>query len=173
MTEVMSQNHPFRDHAIKKLYELDLCDDETWIRNVEKSIFNKSITDYANLYQFMPSWDCAKFKQFYRQTFMRVHFNLNNPKNEELIPKLNTGEVTPDMLAFMTHAELWPEHWIGCEPGQKIIISQPSMELQESMLQCGKCKSKKIYHYEMQVRSADEPMTVFCTCLDCNKRWKM
>lgn len=27
-------------------------------------------------------------------------------------------------------------------------------------------------YYEKQTRSADEPMTVFGTCLDCGKKWR-
>ena len=40
------------------------------------------------------------------------------------------------------------------------------------MFTCGKCRSKKTTYYQMQTRSADEPMTSFVTCLNCQKRWK-
>jgi len=39
-------------------------------------------------------------------------------------------------------------------------------------LRCGKCKSFKTDFYEVQTRSADEPMTVFITCHDCGARTK-
>ena len=38
--------------------------------------------------------------------------------------------------------------------------------------QCGKCKQRKCTYYQMQTRSADEPMTTFVTCIVCNNRWK-
>ena len=38
---------------------------------------------------------------------------------------------------------------------------------------CRKCGSRKCSYYELQTRSADEPMTQFFTCLDCKNRWKM
>ena len=38
--------------------------------------------------------------------------------------------------------------------------------------QCNKCKSTKVTYYQMQTRSADEPMTVFLSCLKCGKRWR-
>ena len=37
---------------------------------------------------------------------------------------------------------------------------------------CRKCKSNKCTYYQMQTRSADEPMTTFITCLNCGNRWK-
>jgi transcription elongation factor S-II len=37
---------------------------------------------------------------------------------------------------------------------------------------CGKCKSVKTTYYQMQTRSADEPMTTFVTCMGCGNRWK-
>lgn len=38
--------------------------------------------------------------------------------------------------------------------------------------QCGKCKQRKCQYYQMQTRSADEPMTTFVTCTVCGNRWK-
>lgn len=37
---------------------------------------------------------------------------------------------------------------------------------------CGKCKEKKVSYYQLQTRSADEPLTTFCTCEACGNRWK-
>ncbi|KAL0341188.1 UNVERIFIED_CONTAM: Transcription elongation factor TFIIS [Sesamum radiatum] len=37
---------------------------------------------------------------------------------------------------------------------------------------CGRCKKKETTYYQMQTRSADEPMTTFVTCVNCNNRWK-
>lgn len=37
---------------------------------------------------------------------------------------------------------------------------------------CGKCKKREVSYYQMQTRSADEPLTTFCTCENCGNRWK-
>lgn len=37
---------------------------------------------------------------------------------------------------------------------------------------CEKCNSRRCTYIQLQTRSADEPMTTFITCLECNYRWK-
>ena len=41
-----------------------------------------------------------------------------------------------------------------------------------SMNRCGKCKSQNLNNWEKQTRSADEPMTQFFMCLDCEHEWR-
>ena len=41
-----------------------------------------------------------------------------------------------------------------------------------SFHKCGKCKKRETSFYELQTRSADEPMTTFITCLNCGHRWR-
>lgn len=50
--------------------------------------------------------------------------------------------------------------------------------VQDSVLECSSCKhtnpkfSKKVSYYQLQVRSADEGITTFASCLNCGKHWK-
>jgi transcription elongation factor S-II len=40
-------------------------------------------------------------------------------------------------------------------------------------LYCSSCKKKtRCDFYQLQTRSADEPMTTFVTCLECDRKWK-
>ena len=48
-----------------------------------------------------------------------------------------------------------------------LMAKQAGGELEDSMYTCPKCKSRKVTNFAMQTRSADEPMTVFCTCIKC------
>ena len=41
-----------------------------------------------------------------------------------------------------------------------------------NQFQCGKCRQRQCTYYQMQTRSADEPMTTFVTCVNCGNRWK-
>jgi transcription elongation factor S-II len=79
------------------------------------------------------------------------------------------------MLAFMTHQEMSPEKWHKLIEDKKIRDQnkyEPKLEASTDKFTCRKCSSKKCTYYQLQTRSADEPMTTFVTCLDCGKRWK-
>jgi len=47
-----------------------------------------------------------------------------------------------------------------------------NIQASTDMFTCKKCKSKRTTYYEAQIRSADEPATIFITCIDCGKHWK-
>ena len=45
-------------------------------------------------------------------------------------------------------------------------------EIEEGVLQCNKCDSKKTFSYTLQTRSGDEATTVFACCAQCGAKWK-
>ena len=52
------------------------------------------------------------------------------------------------------------------------FISNP-IEVEEGVVDCGKCKSKKTYSYQLQTRSGDEGITSFVQCISCGNKWRM
>ena len=46
-------------------------------------------------------------------------------------------------------------------------------EVEEGVLECGKCGSNKTISYTKQTRSGDESTSVFALCYECNNKWKM
>jgi len=36
---------------------------------------------------------------------------------------------------------------------------------------CPKCEHTRAYYFQVQIRSADEPMTTFYKCVSCGNRW--
>lgn len=54
----------------------------------------------------------------------------------------------------------------------RIMKTKPEVR-GESVFTCAKCKSKNIMSAEKQIRSADEPATIFLTCLNCGNKWRI
>ena len=139
--------------------------------NLEKGIFNYSIKE-ASSRKIIKKWDNINFVQIYVDQFRSIYFNI---KNENILQKVKDKLIKPDVLAFMTHQEMNPDRW-------KILIEKKikrdqskyktDMDAATDIFNCKKCKSNKCSYYQMQTRSADEPMTQFITCLDCNNNWK-
>ena len=75
----------------------------------------------------------------------------------------------------MTHQEMNPERWnelIQIKIKKDKAKYEENMEAATDTFTCNKCKQKKCTYYQMQTRSADEPMTTFVSCLNCGARWK-
>ena len=76
----------------------------------------------------------------------------------------------------MTHQEMNPQHWKKVIDKKMIRDANKfttNVQASTDMFTCKKCRSKRCTYYELQTRSADEPATIFITCLDCGKQGKM
>lgn len=103
---------------------------------------------------------------------------LSNIRNEKTRFRINLMRRSMSLdIGCMTHKDIWPELWAmpTMQPGHKaqVIYQEEVTDESPSLIQCHSCKQYKVTYYEMQTRSADEPMTCFCTCLNCGKKWKM
>jgi DNA-directed RNA polymerase subunit M/transcription elongation factor TFIIS len=52
------------------------------------------------------------------------------------------------------------------------FVSNP-FTVEEGVMQCNKCGSKKTYSQSKQVRSADEGFSTFCMCANCGAKWRI
>ena len=76
----------------------------------------------------------------------------------------------------MTPQHIFPEKWkqlLDEKYKRDKILYEAKPEAMTDQFKCGRCKKRQCSYFEMQTRSADEPMTVFVTCINCGKRWKM
>jgi transcription elongation factor S-II len=155
---------------IRKIFE-DILQNEKMGHNLEIGIYNATIQESTHQ-KIQKKWDNSSFVQLYMDRLRSIYTNL---KNEDLLNQLKNGDLLPQQVAFMTHQELNPNHWktliekkIKRDASKYVDNAQASTD----MFTCKKCKSKRCTYYELQTRSADEPATVFITCLDCGKHWK-
>jgi len=139
--------------------------------NLEKAIYNYTIKE-ANQKKIIKKWENPYFTQIYIDRLRTIYINLKHP---EIIQQINTGELATHIFAFMTHQEMKPEHWsslIEKKVKRDAAKFTTNIEASTDMFTCKKCKSKRCTYYELQTRSADEPATIFVTCLDCGKHWR-
>jgi DNA-directed RNA polymerase subunit M/transcription elongation factor TFIIS len=169
MSSIITNPQLFRSNIQKKLS--DLIEKEKIAMNLEKAVFNYAIKE-ATSRKIIKKWENPHFAQLYIDRLRTIINNLTNP---EILSQLESGELPPQTLAFMTHQEMKPERWselIAQKTKRDASKFDMNIEASTDMYTCKKCRSKKCTYYEMQTRSADEPATIFVTCLDCGKHWK-
>ena len=160
----------FRQNVRNKLKSV-IIDDDKIATNLEIAIYNYAIKE-ATSKKILKKWENPFFLQLYTDRMRTIFLNL---KKEELMKQLKNQEITPQTLVFMTHQEMNPEHWkTMIEKKIKRDANKFNINMQASTdtFTCRKCKSKKCTYYELQTRSADEPATIFITCLNCSHNFK-
>ena len=159
----------FRTNIRKKLGEFFKKEKDAI--NLEKGVHNWAIKEATNK-KVIKKWDNPFFVQIYLVHLRSIFINL---KNDRLITAVENGETKAQEIAFMTHQEIFPEKWEELIKAKSIRDKnkfEQNLEAATDTFTCRKCRSKKCTYYQMQTRSADEPMTIFVTCIDCGTRWK-
>ncbi len=82
------------------------------------------------------------------------------------------------VLAEGTEAAKWrTEYERRLTRQQQLLTEEAKFEEAETSahggIVCNRCHSRSIVVQQQQTRSADEGMTVYCTCKQCGLRWKM
>jgi transcription elongation factor S-II len=118
--------------------------------------------------------DGAEYKKKIRSLFA----NLKNKSNKELGQRVMSGGISADKFVVMTDEDLKSDDQrrkeieLEKENMKKAQVPMEEKSISDS-LECGKCKKKKVSYTQAQTRSADEPMTTFCECMNCGNRWKV
>ena len=117
----------------------------------------------------------AAYKNKYRELAM----NLKDPHNPDLNDALLCGAWSPEQVVSMSVKDLASQSLKAQREAEaKWARDEARSDLGKlngltDMFRCGKCRERKCTYYQMQTRSADEPMTVFVRCTVCGNRWKM
>jgi transcription elongation factor S-II len=139
--------------------------------NLEKGIFNYALKEATNR-KVVKKWDNQYFVQIYIDRLRSIYINLKNP---EILDQIKSEAIQAHTVAFMTHQEMRPDKWKELID-QKILKDknkfENNVEASTDTFTCRKCKQNKCTYYTQQVRSADEPSTIFVNCLTCGNRWK-
>lgn len=145
--------HPLRDLVREKFGSPD----------IEVAILNKCIGD-AQRWMIDIDWETPAFAEMYRNraiSLFGARKLLETMTAEEFV---HTSEVDRNPQRWMDKLRQVAER-------DKALYSRKTTASMQ--MYCSACKKKtNCDYYQMQTRSADEPMTTFVTCLECDKRWK-
>tara|TARA_B100000427_G_scaffold319178_1_gene317093 strand:- start:418 stop:942 length:525 start_codon:yes stop_codon:yes gene_type:complete len=170
-----SYNDDIRDKCVKILYKE--LGNENKSRLIEKDIYNSVINDSKSK-KIKRSWDCITFKSLYLSRVRSIYSNIKSDsyiQNDTFKSRILENKVDSENISSLSHIDIFPERWeslIEEKMKKEKLRYELKPEAMTDMFKCRRCGSRSCTYYEMQTRSADEPMTQFITCLDCNNHWK-
>jgi transcription elongation factor S-II len=147
------------------------------IAKLEACIYKATLTE-AETRHVVKSWSNQPFVYLYQMCARHIAANFltsSYVQNSELWAMFKNGNVSYDDIAKMTAYDMAPARWKESFDKQQ-IREKSQLEGNRAMATdqflCTRCWKRECTYYEMQTRSADEPMTIFITCINCGKHWR-
>ncbi|XP_060213019.1 transcription elongation factor TFIIS-like [Lycium barbarum] len=141
--------------------EVNLCDPYRVAVQVETAMFEK--------------WGRSNGAQKFK--YRSIMFNIKDQNNQDFRRKVLLGKFPLHRITELTPEEMASEE--RQKQNEKIkekalFNSERGLPAQASTdkFKCGRCRKNQCTYYQMQTRSADEPMTTYVTCVNCQNRWK-
>lgn len=147
------------------------------IQQLERCIYNGTLRE-AGQRHIGKAWSHSPFVEMYQMFAKHIAANFHPNSyvdNKELYTRYRAGEITFKDISEMDTYQLFEERWKDSFMQQQ-VREKRQLEGNKSMATdqflCMRCHKRECTYYEMQTRSADEPMTIFITCLNCGKHWR-
>jgi DNA-directed RNA polymerase subunit M/transcription elongation factor TFIIS len=161
--------------ALTKLFQKKLT--AAQILGLERAIYNGALQE-ADRRHITRVWTYQPFVDLYQMHARHIAANFlpdSYVGNTELFDRFKKGEVAFTDLSSMDTYQLFASRWKDSFERQQ-IQEKSQLEGNKAMATdqflCSRCWKRECTYYEMQTRSADEPMTIFITCLNCGKHWR-
>ena len=143
---------------------------------LERAIYNACIHESKRRH-IICDWSFPMFQSLYIRKVRHICGNLHPEcyiQNTGLLQRYKRGEYTFEDLMTWTQTEIFPE--------RNKDLAEKQFQREQRLLEgnkanatdkffCGRCHKRQCTYYELQTRSADEPMTIFIQCVNCGKRW--
>ena len=169
----------FRQHMLSilsKRFQDHFTEEE--IEGIERAVLTNTMAD-ADVKFVVKHFDNTLFQVCYTSASRRLIANLDPATyvhNTHLLQKIKQNDLQIEHLATMNVMDYAPSLYTGLHD-QMLLREQRQLEgnkaMATDMFKCNRCGKRETTFYELQTRSADEPMTKFITCVNCGKRWRM
>ena len=122
---------------------------------------------YVNLYCIEIHRKTDKIETTYKSLWYDILGHLG-PKStisdlKECIKLIYTKKILKNHSIYDTYRDIQDE--------EDHFLLHP-FTIEEGVLECSRCGSKRTISYQKQTRSADEGSTTFAKCVDCKKQWR-
>lgn len=149
---------------------------ESEVIQLEQAVYNSCIQEGAK-YHVICDWSYPLFQKLYERKMRHICANLHPNcyiQNTKLLERYKNKEFTFEDLMTWTETEIFPE--------RNKELAEKQFQREQRLLEgnkanatdqffCTRCHKRQCTYYELQTRSADEPMTIFVQCVNCGKRW--
>lgn len=170
-------DNPYRGSMVKTMktfFEKRLGEKE--LIELEQVIY-QYILDDSKRNNIVPDWKNHLFRNHYVRKVRHICMNLNPNtyiQNKGLFDRYKIKECSFGEMVNLTETELFPE--LNRELAEKMFqreqrLLEGNRAAATDQFACPRCHKRQCTYYEMQTRSADEPMTIFIQCVNCGKRW--
>ena len=155
----------------------NLIQNNSLSKKIEQSIYNYSIQTSKEK-NIKRNWKNPFFKNLYISKVRSIYSNLKSDsyiQNNQLLEHIKQDNIKPNKIGNLSVYEIYPDNWtelLNIKSKRDKIKYELKPEAMTDLFKCGKCGSRETSYYEVQTRSADEPMTQFITCLTCKNHWK-
>jgi transcription elongation factor S-II len=147
------------------------------VLELEHHIYNTSLQVAAKKH-ITKHWSQPLFVEVYTSLARSVIGNLTPTsyiQNTSLYSRFQEGRISLEELTTFGYSDLYPEIWKDLsirqfEREKRQLEGNKSMATDQ--FECKRCHKRECTYYELQTRSADEPMTIFIQCVNCGKHWR-
>ena len=172
----MDSTHSKQRTKVIKEFD-DIINNNEISKRIEESIFNYVVNICQNK-KIKTSFSNKYFSRYYLNKCISLYDNINPKsyiKNVNLLTKIYNDEINIDKIAEYTPQQLYPEQWNKLiekkNTQDENLYSKKAIPITDRF-KCPKCYKNECTYYQLQIRSADEPITTFITCINCNFFWK-
>ena len=135
-------------------------------RSFGKNVLNKYINNSKNVQKIENKIHniCSDQEEYKLLLLEMVKYRRDGHSSKDIMNKLVNNDCLKNTMEYKDFRSKIEEH--------DGFLVKP-FEVDEGVLECGKCGSNKTISYTKQTRSGDESTSVFALCYHCNNKWKM